>query len=426
MALVALVALVAPTACQAVGGQGSEAPVGVSAAAPTSPRDPAAPTIVEIEIETGFGCVLDSAGSIRCWGDRRGPAGQPRPSWELAVVSEASAAAVDIVSFPRQGEPWICAALVQGEVECWRLFADGEHLQIPGIADAVEVDQHLWTCARSKSGEVHCWTMDDVGAIQTVFDRAIDIDLHFTNNCALDAEGGVWCWLPPTMLQCATHHDPRESRLRATKVASIPGAVEIKLYWDNACVRTESGELWCTGKILASDNYGVEFRRQDGIDDVIAPLAGPIQAIGRSVSSTCAVNPSGIWCWGTRSTGYHDDPEPELHELDRIATSVVASGDQTCVTTPDQELLCWGYRLPYPATGTLGMVEPVELAHGQPPVVALEGRCWLDDAGGRRCGRFEANPGGPSIGRCSTVWSGAASSIVATCTTVPGFGCRAS
>src|SRR5690606_37635403 len=252
----------------------SETPVAASPATPTSLGDPPAPTIVEIEIETGFGCVLDSAGSIRCWGDRRGPAGQPRPSWQLAAASERVAAAVDMVTFPHQGEPWICAALEPGNVECWRLFADGEHIQIPGITDAVEVDQHSWTCARSKSGEVHCWTMDDVDAIQTMFDRAIDIDVHFTSNCALDAEGGVWCWVPPTMVECGVADQPREFRLRATKVASIPGAVDIELYWDDACVRTESGELWCTGKVLSSDHHDTEFRRRDGLDEVVALASG--------------------------------------------------------------------------------------------------------------------------------------------------------
>src|SRR5690606_17235732 len=124
-------------------------------------------------------------------------------------------------------------------------------------------------------------------------------------------------------------------------------------------------------------------------DPVTAPLAGPIQAIGRSVSSTCAVDPSWLWCWGTRSTGYRDDPEPELHELDLVATSVIASKDQTCVTTADQELLCWGYRLPYPSKGVLGMVEPV-LTRDQPldrglfDCVVHDGRLDCRDVHGAR------------------------------------------
>src|SRR5690606_18467136 len=167
MRLLLALALVAAVGCQPVGEHRSETPVAASPATPTSLGDPPAPTIVEIEIETGFGCVLDSAGSIRCWGDRRGPAGQPRPRWQLGDPSDRVAAAMSSVTCPHQGEPWICASLEPGIVECWRLFADGEHIQIPGIPGAVEVDQHSWTCARSKSGEVHCWTMDDVDAIQT-------------------------------------------------------------------------------------------------------------------------------------------------------------------------------------------------------------------------------------------------------------------
>lgn len=194
-------------------------------------------------------CVVDSAGSVHCWGDNNNgqlgiPSSTPNAS---APVMVAGLTSVDEVA---AGFGSTCA-LAGNSVSCWGGIAGGTHVPtaVSGLSSPTELTMTGSTACVIDGGDVKCWS--DVATSPTVvMNGAIDVAAGLDHTCAVDANAEVHCW----------------------------GA-------------NDSGQLGDMTTLASTSPVKVV-----NLDDVKQVAAG------REV--TCAVkNDSTGWCWGDNSAG---------------------------------------------------------------------------------------------------------------------------
>jgi alpha-tubulin suppressor-like RCC1 family protein len=153
------------------------------------------------------------------------------------------------------------------------------------------------------------------------------------------------------------------------------------------CVRTDSGEVWCTGR----GDYGMlgdgrstdsnAYVRARGIHDATGLVAG--------LRYTCAIaNGGDVYCWG----GREDDAEgtkPRRFLPVRVAgitgaRAIAGSQMHVCVLVTDGSVSCWG-ELPEGVS-----VKPQRRPEFQ-GALALNNGCALFQDGAVKCWSFEDN-----------------------------------
>jgi alpha-tubulin suppressor-like RCC1 family protein len=421
----ACVVILALTACQKA-PEPPEAPVTPPPVVVEKP--PPEPEFVDLDLQTGFGCALRRDGTVHCWG--RDPAlllglRAKTHTWTEGTQVEDIPKVTDIASTFL----WTCAVVEDGSVMCWGQDNRQVHDRITiAVTDTVELSAEGDTCARDKAGDVRCWGFDRPDELHHAFDQAIDIDVGSLMDCALDSKGGVWCWR-----RGGAFVKEAEQRLLASKIAEVPGAVEIEVGVYDFCVRREDGEVWCAERInpkglteltpVTGLGKAVALARASKhgcavLDDQRAacfggngwaqlgdgtstareqPVAVPglstVSRVEASQSSSCAIDLDGIACWGTTRTEPFDLPPTELNQP--LVDVVGFATDQrfTCASDRSGALWCWGVTFvgdlssdPY---GIFGASKPTRLdIPGFGTLRKLQDQCLLDDRGELRCGHL--------------------------------------
>src|SRR5690606_19587170 len=143
-------------------------------------------------------CVLDAAGTARCWGDNRYGSLAPRAPGQRASAP-LRIPVQDVVRLAI-GLQHVCAIDRRRQVHCWgrgdaealgerRARRDYRPIEVPGVrADALELHETR-SCARTASGRV-CWGRDR-GEDQLEFWRARPVEVPagpvgFGRGCALE------------------------------------------------------------------------------------------------------------------------------------------------------------------------------------------------------------------------------------------------
>jgi alpha-tubulin suppressor-like RCC1 family protein len=155
---------------------------------------------------SGYGCALDRAGRVRCWGSSVAHRSATR-RWEVA---EVLGDAVDLSSW----EDVACAVKRDGSVWCWSDGSDNwaqvgtKPSARDDLRDAVEVavgGHHA--CARRSDAAVVCWGDNEMGQLgrghyQRDPNAAPVVDLAGaaalgageTHTCAVIEGGSIACW----------------------------------------------------------------------------------------------------------------------------------------------------------------------------------------------------------------------------------------
>jgi hypothetical protein len=386
----------------------------------------AAPTVIELALETGWGCALRSDGSVHCWG--QGDPGQivglrsPRSRWEIAGVLEGLQA-VDIAT----SRDRLCAVQRDGTVRC----LDVRDRVLPGdeFQGVAEVEVGDFVCTRSHEGAVHCVDPDhsDAGA---VMEGIVDLAVEGSQGCGLDGFGTVSCW---AMEQIEYRKLDGESEwllslMRPTEITRFPGIdafASFDLEWDKPrfcflhagtiacasepdfvaqpeleaimafagtatsnCAIHATGELTCAGDNRwgrVGDGSSITKAGRFEVEGVANPTI-----VAMSASYACAASGEEVRCWGTRLTNPDDAFVEEQHHFALDATGIAIDGYRTCASTESNGLLCWGpsEQPELAEEGILGVAapRPVELDLG--PLRKIQGGCLLDQSGNLACSQL--------------------------------------
>jgi alpha-tubulin suppressor-like RCC1 family protein len=260
--------------------------------------------------------------------------------------------------------------------------SDGQRFgDVIGMAAATA---HTCALRREGNGSVWCWGRGRLGRlgngadsessppVQVQRDDGAPLDgiVHVVasvcSTCALDRDGGAWCWGCNSEGQLAngsTSHAARAGRL--LRMAGVPftGIAELSLGHRHGCLRTTTNEIWCWG-----ENSGGAVGDGTKSNRLFPVRRGAGAAVAAGSFTTCAVQLDGTtscsgWNRGGR-LGIGEDGVYSTDELTPVAIKTepggppfigaqqVALGSTSCANVSG-DLWCWGANV-YGTTGTGG------------------------------------------------------------------------
>jgi hypothetical protein len=290
-------------------------------------------------------CVLESGGTIQCWGGeavlksrllpcgmgmqsegageclrakgssrsgREGPAASPLPSTVSGIGSA--------VSISGRGDE-TCAVLASGSIECWK-GPDRNRSTVWGVSTAKSVAVGgAHACAVLSGGGVRCWGQNDSGqlgnnilpdsAVRVAvpgISNAVAVVSGYLHSCALLATGGVRCWGGNAYGQLGAGQLPHKTCRPAgcdktpRAVAGITTATAISSGSYHTCVILVSGSVRCWGLDSGGKLGGVAW----GYLTTPMTVPGITTAISVSAGSshTCILLVGGqVRCWGSNDSG---------------------------------------------------------------------------------------------------------------------------
>ncbi|MCA2011728.1 hypothetical protein LCM17_09560 [Cereibacter sphaeroides] len=211
----------------------------------------------------------------------------------------------------------------------------------------------------------------------------IEAGQHFT--CALDAEGGVWCW--GINLSGQLGDGTTENRANPVQVQGLDPAIAISAGGYHACALHETGRVSCWG----SNNQGQLGNGQSGVAVQSAPVTvldlRNITAVAAGGQHTCALNGRGrVFCWGDGYSGQlglgsnEDFPVRQIVPGLTRVNALSAGSATTCATTRRSEEFCWGRNF----AGLQG--DGTGNATNVPTLLARDNMSDLDPASSHTCG----------------------------------------
>lgn len=164
-----------------------------------------------------------------------------------------------------------------------------------------------------------------------------------SHNCALDAQGDVWCWgLNGGRIGDGTTADTATP----AKVGGNHVFTAVSAGSTHTCAIDDGGAMWCWGENSFGQLGNGTF------EDATVPTAvvGDITFASLSTGGTftCGIDIDGAaWCWGNNGLGATgrtgaDSSEPGQVETDAGLVEIIAGGAHVCGITEDRALICWG------------------------------------------------------------------------------------
>lgn len=254
---------------------------------------------IEVAVGTGTVCVVHRAGAVSCWGD--GSSGQLGPHHldrsltpvsieglaevvELAVDSYLVCARRRLGSVYCWGEPWM--GLMPGPGPPPGFVATSTPAELPGVVDATGL----------ALGDHHA--------------------------CVLTGAGAVWCWGGDSFGQLGRRagDGPEEAKydFHPAPVEGLPQVVRVVAGADHSCAIDAEGGLWCWG----ANRYGQLGARttDDAVGPTLVELPGSVTQVAAGAVHTCALVASGeVLCWGSNVRGQCGlDAEGPVLEPNRV------------------------------------------------------------------------------------------------------------
>lgn len=327
-------------------------------------------------------CALFATGAVSCWGSNEaGQLGNGTliDSTMPVAVSGLAAGALEIVA----GFDYSCARLANGTVQCWGGNAEGQlgngsrtnspfPVTVTGLSRAAVAlaTGFYHTCAALQDGDVECWgdnvrgqlgdgTRDDQPtpvAVQELNDDIARLAAGRYHTCALAIDGDVHCWGSSNRGQLGT--GSLESSRTPSRVTGLEtDAIAIAAGEEHSCAILTSGDLRCWGsnrdRQLGNGQPGLYSIPQllipNRLNGATTPYATVRQmTLGRYHS--CIVTPlRALHCWGRNSDGQLGDgteiprsvPTEVIGMISGVVT-VALGAEHSCALKTSGQLFCWG------------------------------------------------------------------------------------
>lgn len=294
--------------------------------------------LTSVSLSQYSGCVVNSKGSVECWGSYPWILGQEStdpPSYLPPRVLTGWPKIKGRVALTRYSA---CAVTTNGELVCWGGSPRGAPVPdedwtwsiVPGlenIATVVAGVNHV--CARETDGTMWCFGPNYTGAVSPGLPEE-----HVSPVRLVD--------LPPLLLDVDLSHS-------------------MALGPSHTCAIVGSGEVYCWG-YNGSQELGVEGEPESFVE--VTSLPAPAISLGAFANATCAtLSDSSAFCWG-RFLGYnqvdfspavllesgvkHVLPADELNVILMTDGSLQSFGEcEGCLArspqTPQEPRSCCGY-----------------------------------------------------------------------------------
>jgi alpha-tubulin suppressor-like RCC1 family protein len=328
--------------------------------------------IVQLSVGSSYGCALDNAGSVTCWGDNQfGQLGRSQPPGQRLLPMPLGQRAIQVAA----GDSHACALLADHSVTCWGDNAFGQlgagpgarrgepsRVRLPQAVDQIALGASH-SCALLRNGDVRCWGAGRFGQLGLGNPQNIGDD-EFPDSQPPVSMGGKARWL--------------------------------RAYWQQTCAMRDDDNVVCWGD-NTFQQLGYPARQPLGDDetpDTLGPavLGAGIKDVALGQLHSCGLYVDGsVRCWGfgpNGQLGYGSASSPpppppppggvpssfptpappnasvmlpsSLPTVDLGApTAAVFAGSQTsCAVSNVGNLVCWGAnqmgQLGYPNRANVG------------------------------------------------------------------------
>lgn len=329
--------------------------------ATSSPGDAGPEPIRRLARPHNSHCAIRGAGALFCWGAGDGGQlgdGTGDDRAEPVAVLDGSDEPLTGVVAVTTGRNHGCAVTSDRGVTCWGSNGTGQ-LGDGGTATTLRAETRV------------------VGAEQVAM-----LSTFGPHTCAVDLDGGVWCWGRNDNGELGNNGLAEES-LTATPMldANVPleGATDVGAGEYHTCLVRSDQRVWCAGLNDAGQlgRYpGEDFECSRKLPRALEVLEGTYlegaSQVAGGVGLSCAVVGDTVFCWGDPRCGQLGDGSDSNACLARSATICDDEG-----ATPPVAV----------ALGAVAPCEPVQIGAGQDYACALcaEGQvaCWGDGSLGR-------------------------------------------
>ena len=330
-------------------------------------------------------CGRLTTGAVKCWGDNG--AGQLGDGLDFASTARVDPAKVPqsvpnlsgVVSIG-SGTKHTCAAKNDGSVVCWGINDFGQlgndtmtrsssPVPVAQLDHAVAVAAGgSFSCALKDDKTVMCWGAnysgqlgngDDAGSPSAQLhavavaglSNIVGISAGTVHACAVDGDGGLWCWGSNFYGQLGNGSTNGTST--PVKLTSLTGVGQVSAGNYFTCAALKSGKVYCWG---VNDNGQLGNGTQsNGSVPNPSPIAVPLNDATflwtAGTNHVCAVRQSGsVACWGDSSSGqlgYSATVDGSVPSPVQVATitngfKVWTGGDTSCAIASDGRAYCWG------------------------------------------------------------------------------------
>lgn len=345
-------------------------------------------------------CGRDGAGAIWCWGD--GSGGQLGNGSDAdaaragAVLSAASAPALDGFGQFEVGAYHACGLRGDGEVWCWGSNDAGQLGQGDGaetrswfplamlgpdsvrlqnvtqvaVGDrftcALRADQTVWCVGNGGYGQLgngtwdsHTLPVEVMTSSSGALAGVVQVACGTLTSCARTQDGLIYCWGRGEEGQLGT--GSRASSTYAVPLTDLQGVTDLAVGHDFACATLQDHSVWCWGKNGSAQlGDGTTLDRTRPARALFDPASGHALsiALGRSHSAVLLDN-GVIWGWGSNSRGQLGVPItlqtqvvvpqaipalPSSHCTPQPVRSFGVGGAFACAAESSEagRLWCWG------------------------------------------------------------------------------------
>ncbi|MEM7130572.1 MAG: C13 family peptidase [Chloroflexota bacterium] len=284
--------------------------------------------ITAISAGPSYTCALTSSGSVQCWGYNGSVRGNDSPPTRSLTPVEISGLSNGTISIA-VGSRHTCVLGSSGGVQCWGENSFGQ------LGNG------------SVSFDVYRSTPVPVNGLSSGV-TAISAGPSYT--CALTSNGGVQCWGDNRFGQLGDGSTTSSSTPVAVNELSS-GVIAISVGEDHSCALDINGGVFCWG-----DNDSGELGNGSYIDSTtpvaVNGLSSGVAVISAGGHHTCALTNSGVLCWGdsrsgelgsgSSSTGNSSSTPVLISELSSGITSISSGSSHACALTNLGDVRCWG------------------------------------------------------------------------------------
>ncbi|MBC7710727.1 MAG: Ig-like domain repeat protein [Rhizobacter sp.] len=324
-------------------------------------------------------CALDTAGVVKCWGDRSSGQvgdGVTGPSPQRTPVAVSTMAAM--VGQLSAGNTSTCVATSTGSAKCWgqnyygelgdgtttSRAVPGNVLSLTSGVSAVSAGSQF-ACALTGSGGVKCWGLNNLGQlgngtttsysanatpvdVSGLASGAVAISAGRSSACAVLTTGGVQCWGDNSFGQLGDGTYTNRSTPVAVVGLSSP-VTQVAVAGYHTCALMNSGAVKCWGgNFWGQFGQGNTSSSPTAVDTL--PLGAGATKLSVGFGHTCAVLGGGaVKYWGYNALGQLADGTM-INQSSPVTPAGLSAGVQsisagnffTCAFMSAGSIKCWG------------------------------------------------------------------------------------